>query len=79
VIPHDVRERPGWRAGTRLEIEEQGDAVVLRRARRVPRTTVADLAGCVGYDGPAKSVEEMDAATAQGAREQSGARERSGR
>ncbi len=69
VIPSGIRQRHGWDPGTALELEELEDGVVLRQARRFPRTSVDDLLGCVPYDGPVRSLEEMEQAIAQGARE----------
>jgi AbrB family looped-hinge helix DNA binding protein len=69
VIPKEIRERLGWEPGTSLEVEDRGDRVVLRRVRRAPRTTIDDLRGCLPYNGPPKTVEEMDEGIARGARE----------
>jgi hypothetical protein len=45
-----------------LEIVECGDGVLIRPVEALPRTTVEDLLGCAGYDGPARTIEEMDEA-----------------
>lgn len=68
VLPRDVRNRHGWRQGTVLEVVEQGDGVVLRAARR-RRTTLEDVIGCLRYTGRPVSLEEMDAAVRELARE----------
>lgn len=34
VIPNEIRERQGLRAGDELEIEERADGVVIRKKRR---------------------------------------------
>ncbi|WP_058556142.1 AbrB/MazE/SpoVT family DNA-binding domain-containing protein [Thiohalocapsa sp. ML1] len=62
VIPSELRARHGWAAGTELIVEERGDALVLRPAKPFAPTRVEDGLGCTGYVGPAKSVDEMDAA-----------------
>jgi AbrB family looped-hinge helix DNA binding protein len=69
ILPKEVRERRGWQAGTVLELVERGDAVLIRRVEAVPETTLQDLIGCTGYRGPARSIEEMDAAVEREARE----------
>ena len=69
IIPKEIRQRHGWRAGTRLEIEDRDECVILRRADSVPETTLDELFGCTGYDGPPRSLEDMEAAIATGARE----------
>ena len=69
VIPSEIRQRLGWDPGTVITVEDLEDGVVLRRARQFPHTTIDDLLGCVPYDGPARSLEEMEQAIAKGARE----------
>ena len=65
IIPKAVRERQGWQPGTELEVEDQGDVVVLRRAPLFPRTTFEEVRGCLKYDGPPRTVEEMDQGIAE--------------
>jgi len=69
IIPKEIRERHGWTAGVELLVEDRGDSVILRRVDDLPETTLDDLVGCTGYKGPTRSLEEMEAAIAQGARE----------
>ena len=69
IIPKDIRIRHGWREGTKLEVEDRGDAVLIRAHVDVPRTTLADVLGCLRYAGPAKTLEEMERAVARVARE----------
>lgn len=61
IIPKEVRDRHGWRAGTELEVEDQGGVVVLRRKKPWPPTRIEDVSGCLKYDGPPVSVEDMNA------------------
>jgi len=69
ILPKEIRDRHGWAPGIQLEVEDYGDHVVLRQAEDFPETTLEDLIGCTGYEGPARTLEEMEAAIAQGARE----------
>ena len=69
VVPKEVRLRHGWSEGVELVLEDAGDRVLVRSARRLPETTLEDLVGCAGYRGPARTLEEMEAAIARGARE----------
>jgi len=69
IIPKDIRERHGWTPGIELLVEDHGDSVVLRRAEDIPETTLEDLVGCAGYKGPTRSLAEMEAGIAEGARE----------
>mgnify|MGYP001562483043 CR=1 FL=1 len=68
VIPKDMRERHGWTAGAELVLEDLGERVLLRQWQDVPATRLEDLIGCTGYKGPAKSLAEMAAGVAAGAR-----------
>lgn len=69
IIPKEIRDRHGWSSGTELEVEDREDHVVVRQAEQLPETTLEELAGCTGYRGPARSLEDMEAAIARGARE----------
>jgi AbrB family looped-hinge helix DNA binding protein len=68
IIPKALREARGWQAGTVFEIEAVGDAVLLRPVPAFAITTLDDVVGCLGWDGSAKSLADMDAAVAQEAR-----------
>jgi AbrB family looped-hinge helix DNA binding protein len=68
IIPKAVRDRQGWRPGVELEVEDQGDAVVLRPAKPFPPTKFEEVRGCLKYDGPPLTIEEMDEAVAREAR-----------
>ena len=68
IIPKGVRERRGWSAGVELEVDEQGDSVVLRRAREFRPTRFEDVYGCLKYDGPPITVAAMDQAVRREAR-----------
>jgi AbrB family looped-hinge helix DNA binding protein len=59
IIPKEVRDRHGWRAGTELEVEDKGGAVVLRRKKPWPPSRIEDVRGCAGYEGPPVSIEDM--------------------
>jgi AbrB family looped-hinge helix DNA binding protein len=69
IIPKEIRERHGWTTGTELFVEDHGNSVVLRQAQDLPVTTLEDLVGCAGYKGPTRSLEDMEAGIARGARE----------
>ncbi len=49
-------------AGTRFIVEDTRDGVVLKPEPVFAPTTLDAVFGCLGYDGPAKSVEDMNAA-----------------
>lgn len=61
VLPADLRRRQGWTPGTRLTVEETPEGVLLRRSDPLfPPTRHEDVFGCLHYDGPPVSVEDMD-------------------
>jgi AbrB family looped-hinge helix DNA binding protein len=69
IIPKVIRDRHGWSPGVELAIEDRGESVIVRLARPFPETTLDELAGCMRYRGPARSLEEMEAAIERGVRE----------
>ncbi len=68
ILPKAVREQRRWDAGTRLTVEDTDAGVLLKAAPLFAPTDVADVFGSLPFDGPAKRVEEMDAAVLAEAR-----------
>ena len=64
ILPKAIRERRRWPAGTRLTVEETESGVVLKPAQTFADTTIDSVFGSLAYEGPAKSIAEMDAAIA---------------
>ncbi|HXY57962.1 MAG TPA: AbrB family transcriptional regulator [Methylocystis sp.] len=62
ILPKAVRQRRGWKAGTRLVVEERPEGVLLTAEPLFPPTTVEEAYGILKYDGPPVSVEQMKAA-----------------
>ncbi len=72
VIPKAIRDRRHWTPGVTLVFEERDDGVLLRPAQAAPpMTTLDELSGCLPWDGPPRTLEDMDAAIAAGVREAS--------
>jgi AbrB family looped-hinge helix DNA binding protein len=69
VLPQPIRTALGLVAGSELEVVVDGDQVILRRPSRFRRVTLEEAVGCAGYDGPPRSVEEMNAGLAAMLRE----------
>lgn len=59
VIPSDIRAARAWEPGLEFEVENRPEGVLLRPRSQFPRTTVADVVGCAGYEGPRRSLAEM--------------------
>lgn len=70
ILPKAVRLHQQWEAGTRLVVEETSEGVLLRAAPCFPVTEPEDVFGMLPFSGPAKSIEDMDAAIAVEARRQ---------
>jgi AbrB family looped-hinge helix DNA binding protein len=62
ILPKAIRQRRHWGPGTRLVVEETPDGVLLKPAPLFPPTRPEDVAGMLAYKGPAKTLDEMDAA-----------------
>ena len=68
ILPSAIRQRRRWDAGTKLVVEETADGVLLKAAPLFPPTTIDEVFGSLKYDGPARTIEEMDAAVLAEAR-----------
>ena len=69
VIPKHVREAHGWEPGLDLIVEGTSDGIMLKPIKKFKETKIQEVLGCVSYDGPRKSMRDMEAAIAKGARE----------
>ena len=70
VLPKAVRDAYGLTAGSEVELESAGDAILLRPAGRKARRTysIEDVAGFLKYDGPPVTPEDMERALGDEAR-----------
>ena len=68
VIPKNVRAAHGWEPGLEFVVEDTGDGIKLKPKTPFLETRAEELLGCVDYKGPKKSLKEMEAAIAKGAR-----------
>ena len=62
ILPKAVRDLHRWEPGTDFTVEDSGDGVLLRPIKKSRATRLEDVAGGLKYDGPARTVEEMNAA-----------------
>ncbi len=69
VIPKAIRDKHHWREGQELEILDSEDGLLLKERQPFKKTDLKSVAGCLRYSGKAKTLEEMEAAIAQGAME----------
>ena len=68
ILPKAIRDRMRWSPGTRLTVEQTGDGVLLKAAPLFPETDLDSVCGMLKHDGPALSIEDMDAAVLREAR-----------
>lgn len=66
TIPKILRDQFHWKDGQEFIIINFGDGILLKPKKIFPETKLADVAGCLKYQGKAKTIEEMDQAIAQG-------------
>lgn len=69
TIPQVLREQYNWQDGQELIIINLGDGILLKPKKTFPVTKLDDVAGCLNYQGAAKTIEEMEQAIAQGIEE----------
>ena len=60
VLPKSVRTAHAWGPGTEFAVEETHEGILLRPARRFPRTTIDQVVGCLKYKGKAKTLKQME-------------------
>ena len=68
ILPKAIRERRQWSAGTRLSVEDTPDGVLLKAEPAFAPTTIDEVFGSLRYEGPAKSIDDMNAAITAEAR-----------
>jgi len=65
VLPQAIRTRLGLTAGSELEVTTEGDSVILRRVSRFAPVALEQAIGSVAYQGPVRSIEEMNSGIAE--------------
>ena len=68
ILPKAIREQRRWPAGTELTVEDVPDGVLLKAKPAFAATRPEDVFGSLRYEGPAKSLAEMEAGIATEAR-----------
>jgi AbrB family looped-hinge helix DNA binding protein len=69
TIPQVLRDQYHWQDGQELIIINLGDGILLKPKKTFPETKLDAAAGCLNYQGKAKTIEEMEQAVAQGIEE----------
>jgi len=60
IIPASLRAAHHWQEGAEFLVEEVPEGLLLRPRKPFSTTRVSDGLACVGYTGPAKTIDEMD-------------------
>ena len=64
MLPSSIRAAKAWRPGQELAVVSTEEGVLLKPLKSFDAARLDEVAGCLRYKGPAKTVEEMDAAVA---------------
>ncbi len=68
IIPKTIRQAHGWHSGDKFVVVEQDNGILLKPATPYSQLTIDDVIGCAGYRGKKKSLKEMEAGIAKGAK-----------
>jgi AbrB family looped-hinge helix DNA binding protein len=74
VLPQAIRNQLGLTPGSELEVTTDGETVILRRVSRFRSVDLKEAIGSVAYDGPIRSIEEMNAGIEEMLRSRGGSR-----
>ncbi|MEM9273635.1 MAG: AbrB/MazE/SpoVT family DNA-binding domain-containing protein [Cyanobacteria bacterium P01_F01_bin.143] len=66
IIPKALRDAHHWQAGQELLAINTGDGILLKSKKPFPETKLEEVAGCLSYEGEAKTLDELDDAIRQG-------------
>ncbi|RWD97773.1 AbrB/MazE/SpoVT family DNA-binding domain-containing protein [Mesorhizobium sp.] len=61
ILPSAIRKRRDWGAGTRLQVEDTPDGVLLKPAPAFAPTRPEQVFGMLPHSGKPKTLEEMEA------------------
>jgi AbrB family looped-hinge helix DNA binding protein len=64
ILPKAIREQRHWTAGTELMVEDTPEGILLKAKPVFAPTRPKDVFGSLPYQGPAKSISDMDAGIA---------------
>lgn len=66
IIPKAIRQAYKWPVGQEFLIEQAEQGILLRPQAPFPQTCVDEVAGCLRYEGRAKTLEDMNNAIRRG-------------
>ena len=65
ILPKTVRQAHDWLPGTEFSVEEFEDGVLLRPVKPFQATRPEDVFGCLKYEGPPRTLGNMEEAIAK--------------
>jgi len=68
ILPKPIRDQLHWLPGTRLAVENTPDGILLRAAPVFAATRPEDVFASLPYQGPPKTLTEMEAGIAKEAK-----------
>lgn len=69
IIPKLIRDTYDWGPGTEFYVLDTSEGVLLKPKKQFPESKLEDVAGILAYEGPAKSLEEMEEGIKKGIQE----------
>ena len=60
IIPKALRDAYNWQVGLEFMLIDTGDGILLKPVQTFTATTLEQVAGCLAYERPTKSLDEMD-------------------
>ena len=70
IIPKHIRSSYHWETGQELIVIDTGDGILLKPKAPFSKSTLSGVAGCLKYQGTAKTIDDMNAAVAKGLKAQ---------
>ncbi len=65
IIPPPLHEAHHWEPGQEFVAIDTEDGILLKPQKPFSETTLEEVAGCLTYDGPAKSLQDFEDAIAE--------------
>lgn len=62
ILPKSVRAAHKWEAGVEFAVVDTKEGVLLKPLKLFKPKTIEEVFGCTGYQGPVKSLKDMEAA-----------------
>ncbi|MBO0350356.1 AbrB/MazE/SpoVT family DNA-binding domain-containing protein [Phormidium pseudopriestleyi FRX01] len=66
IIPPEMRKNYPLEVGTEIILTDTGKGILIQPKSPFFTTTLNEVAGCLKYQGPPKTLEDMEAAIRQG-------------